>query len=88
MFIRVEKRIPLVYEPDLVENLGLLLEVDVDLDALADLVVPEDNAVDPFVADPTLVLLICQHMPLAASGDVNLVAYPALEDQLLVIISG
>lgn len=59
VFIRVEERIPLVNEPDLVENLGLLLEVNVDLDALTDLVVPEDDAVDPFVANPALILLIC-----------------------------
>lgn len=59
MFIRVEERIPLVNEPDLVEDLGLLFEVDVDLDALTNLVVPEDDAVDPFVADPALILLIC-----------------------------
>ena len=87
MFIRVEERVPLVYEPDLVENLGLLLEVKVNLDALTDLIVPEDDAVDPFVADPTLIRLICQHVPLAASWDVNLVADPTLEDQLLVIVS-
>ena len=80
VFIRVEERVPLVYEPDLVENLGLLLEVKVNLDALTDLIVPEDDAVDPFVADPTLIRLICQHVPLAASWDVNLVADPALED--------
>lgn len=59
VFIRVEERIPLVNEPDLVEDLGLLLEVNVDLDALTDLVVPEDDAVDPFVANPALILLIC-----------------------------
>ncbi len=63
------------------------MEVDVDLDALADMLIPEDDAVDPLVADPTLVLLICQHLPLAASWDVDLMADPALEDQLLVIIS-
>ena len=87
MFVRVEERAPLVNEPNLVENLGLLLEVDVYLDALSDLVVPEHDAVDPFVADPTLILLVCQHMPLAAPRDVNFVADPALEDQLPVIIS-
>ena len=87
MFVRVEERVRLVYKPNLVENLGLLLEFDVYLDALSDLVVPEHDAIDPFVADPTLILLVCQHMPLAAPGNINLVTDPALEYQLLVIIS-
>ena len=87
MFVRVEERAPLINEPNLVENLGLLLEVDVYLDALSDLVVPEHDAVDPFVADPTLILLVCHHLPLSAPGNINLVTDPALEDQLLVIIS-
>jgi len=87
VFIRVEERVRLVYEPNLVENLSLLLELDVYLDALSYLVVPEHDTVDPFVADPTLILLVCQHMPLSASGNINLVTDPALEDQLLFIIS-
>jgi hypothetical protein len=88
VFVRVEDRVRLVNETNLVENLGLLLEFHVYLDALSNLVVPEHDAVDPFVADPTLILLVCHHLPLSAPGNINLVTDPALEDQLLVIISG
>ena len=58
MLVRVDQVVKLINNSDLVNDLGLLIKLNLDLSALADMVVPEHNTVDPLVTDPADVLLV------------------------------
>jgi len=49
--------------------------------------IPKDNTINPLGTDPTLILFVCEHLPLTTARDVNFVADPALENQFCLIIS-
>jgi hypothetical protein len=80
------ERVLLVNDDHLLHYARLLAHLELDHGLQGDALIPEDEGVDPLVADPALVLLVGQHLPLAAARDVQLVADPALEDEFLVHI--
>ena len=71
----------------MVKDLEFFVEFNFYLGALSNVIIPEHNAINPFVADPALILLISKHLPLAASWYVIFVSDPSLEYQFRLIIS-
>ena len=46
---------------------------------------PEDQSVNPFLTDPTLLRMLCEHVPLTRAGNIFFMTDPSGENEFVLV---